>query len=196
MTTNYIGGNRDKYLTLLRSMLSDSRFEHTLRTEKKALYLSSIYKESMANAQTAALLHDILKNISKEESAALAAKYNIKVYTGGDNLLHGQLASCYIKEELNITDIDVLNAVKNHTAGRAGMSKLEKIIYLADLIEDGRQFPGVDELRSIAENDLDKAVYTACKHTINYLTSIDAPILGGTLELYNEFTIKRKEGNI
>ena len=193
MITNYIGSKREEYISLLRSMLKESRFQHTLRTEKKALELARRFGEDPAKAQTAALLHDILKNISKEENDALASKYNIKVNKGGENLLHGYLACRFIETELSITDPDIINAVKNHTAGRAGMSRLEKIIYLADLIEDGRDFPSVAELREISMRDLDEAVYAACRHTIQYLTATDTPIFGGTIELYNEYAIKRKE---
>ncbi len=195
MTKNYIGDARERYLAILRKKLKPSRFEHTLRTEAKALELTLRFGEDPANAQTAALLHDILKNATKEENEALMSKYNIILQPGGENLLHGTLAAHYIKDELGITDEDILNAVANHTAGRAGMSRLEKIIYLADLIEDGRDFPHVDELRQYSREDLDKAVYASCAHTIAYLVSVGSPILGGTIELYNDYALKSKERN-
>ena len=193
MTINYIGEKRECYIALLKRRLKPQRFEHTLRTEAKALELAQRFGEYPARTQTAALLHDILKNASKEENEALMSKYNITPQEGGENLLHGLLTACYISDELGVTDEDIINAVRNHTAGRAGMSRLEKIIYLADLIEDGRDFPHVEELRSLAEDDLDKAVYAACAHTIAYLVSVGSPILGGTIELYNDYALKERK---
>ncbi len=192
MCTNYIGDKREYYLRLLEKKLKPERLKHTLRTEQKALYLARLYGEDLGKTQTAALLHDILKNISEQETYKLAKKYNIDDFTVkyGKNLLHGLLASYYIKEELNIDDEDVINAVKNHTAGRADMSRLEKIIYLADMIEDGRDFPGVGKLRELSEKNLDEAVFAACRQTMSYLISICAPILGGTAELYNDYATK------
>ena len=195
MITNYIGEDRERYIELLRKKLKPSRIEHTLRTEKKALELSERFSGNMAKAQRAALLHDILKNISEQEKRELISKYNINgdvFLNGSENLLHGELAGCYIKDELGIDDEDVINAVKNHTAGRAKMSKLEKIIYLADLIEDGRDFPTVDEIRCAAKNDLDDAVFMACSHTIKYLVDMKMPILGGTIDLYNNYATNMK----
>ncbi len=195
MITSYIGKKRELYLEVLKKKLKSSRFEHTLRTEKKALELAKRFSVDLSKAQTAALLHDILKNISEEEKHSLISKYNIGPIfeqKGGENLLHGELASYYIKDEFQIDDEDIINAVKNHTAGRANMSKLEKIIYLADLIEDGRDFPSVDKIRKAAEENLDEAVFMACSHTIQYLVDSKMPILGGTIEMYNDYTTKMK----
>ena len=195
MITSYIGKKRELYLVVLKKKLKSSRFEHTLRTEKKAIELAKRFGVDLSKAQTAALLHDILKNISEEEKHSLISKYNIGPIfeqKGGENLLHGELASYYIKDEFQIDDEDIINAVKNHTAGRANMSKLEKIIYLADLIEDGRDFPSVDKIRKAAEENLDEAVFMACSHTIQYLVDSKMPILGGTIEMYNDYTTKMK----
>lgn len=195
MIMNYIGEERERYIELLRKKLKPSRLEHTLRTEKKALELAERFCEDMAKAQTAALLHDILKNVSEEEKGNLISKYNINgdiFLDGGENLLHGELAGHYIKDELGIDDEDIINAVKYHTAGRAGMSKLEKIIYLGDLIEDGRDFPSVDEIRCAAKDDLDDAVFMACSHTIKYLVDSKKPILGGTIDLFNYYAKNMK----
>ena len=195
MITSYIGKKRELYLEVLKKKLKSSRFEHTLRTEKKALELAKRFGVDLSKAQTAALLHDILKNISEEEKHSLISKYNIGPIfeqKGSENLLHGELASYYIKDEFQIDDEDIINAVKNHTAGRANMSKLEKIIYLADLIEDGRDFPSVDKIRKAAEKNLDEAVFMACSHTIQYLVNSKMPILGGTIEMYNDYTTKMK----
>ena len=192
MSTSYIGELREQYIALLKQKLKPSRFWHTLRTEAMAVTLALRFGESPAKAQEAALLHDLLKNISIEENEELMSKYNVSCLPEEVNLLHGRLAACYIRHELGVADEDVINAVNNHTAGRSGMSRLEKIIYLADLIEEGRSYYGVEKLRQLAEEDLDEAVFAACSQSICYLHKRGVPILGGTMELYNEFAIKRK----
>ena len=68
-------------------------------------------------------------------------------------------------------DEDIINAVSFHTTGRAGMSLLEKIIYVADAIEPGRSYPGVEEIRRAAEEDIDKACLISLAHTIEYVRS-------------------------
>lgn len=74
MITSYIGKKRELYLEVLKKKLKSSRFEHTLRTEKKALELAKRFSVDLSKAQTAALLHDILKNISEEEKHSLISK--------------------------------------------------------------------------------------------------------------------------
>ena len=74
-----------------------------------------------------------------------------------------------MRDKLDITDEDILNAVKYHTTGRAGMSTLEKVIYLADAIEPGRNYPDVDKVRKLAEISLEKACLFSMEHSINYI---------------------------
>ena len=76
-----------------------------------------------------------------------------------------------MENEYHIEDEDILNAVKFHTTGRAGMSLLEKIIYIADAIEPNRNYPGVEQLRKVAETDLDEACLLSLTNTIHFVNS-------------------------
>jgi len=84
-------------------------------------------------------------------------------------LLHGLAGMIRAEKEFSITDLDVLEAIRVHTTGKVHMSKLDKVIFLADYIEPNRNFPGVDELRRLAQQDLDKAVLLGFDNTINHL---------------------------
>lgn len=76
------------------------------------------------------------------------------------------------KEKYSVNDSDILNAVRYHTTGRPNMTNLEKIVYLADYIEPGRDFPGVEEMRAISYEDLDRALLSALEKTIVHVVSI------------------------
>ena len=99
-------------------------------------------------------------------------------------LLHGPAGAEYAKRNFEISE-NVYNACFYHTVGRKNMSKLEKIIYLADMIEENRTQEGVDELRKLAETDLDKALLQGIKNTISYLTEKGAKIHKNSIEAMN-----------
>ena len=98
----------------------------------------------------------------------------------------------YIKNELKIYDEDIINAVRYHTTGRAGMSLLEKVIYIADFTSADRSYPDVDVLREIVKKDLDEGVIYALRHTIVSLGSKTQPIHPDTLDAYNQLLSDRK----
>ena len=99
-------------------------------------------------------------------------------------VLH-QYVGAYLAEKcFGVEDGEVLDAIRYHTSGRAGMSELEKLIYLADLLEPGRSYPGVEELRELFERDLNACLLRALQEQIAYLRSIEKPIYGLTEEAY------------
>ena len=98
-----------------------------------------------------------------------------------------------IREELEIHDPEILTAVKYHTTGHAGMEKLTKIIYLADMIEPRRDFPGVEELREAARKDLDLAVHLAAAHTLDYILKHHKPMHPDSVGVYNDYLIHKEE---
>ena len=186
---------RQAYLALIESRLDRKRVQHTLGVEKEAMRLVRRYGGDMEKAQIAALLHDVAKKIKKKEKLNLAQIYNIEidlVSRQDPGLLHGPLAAEMMRRELGISDPDILNAVRYHTTGRENMSRLEKIIYLADLIEEGRDFPGVEELRELAEEDLDTALLEGMRHVLLYLVENRSPVQLLSIEAYNDL-LKKKE---
>ena len=118
-------------------------------------------------------MHDCAKYFTKDQVDFYVKKYNIKLdplETNNIALSHSVIGSFVIQDVFNIQDMDIINAVRYHTTGRENMSILEKIIFMADMIEEGRNFPGVDELRKLSFNgQLDKALITSLNNTIKFV---------------------------
>ena len=94
-----------------------------------------------------------------------------KKYMDNPNLAHGKIAAEMIQRDFNITDEDIINAVSYHTTGRPNMSLLEKVIYIAGAVEPNRSYPGVNDLRRVVKEDLDKAILLSLSRTIDYVSS-------------------------
>lgn len=122
-------------------------------------------------AYTAGLLHDVAKALSPEALLKAAEGSGIvvdEIERRSPGLLHGPVAAVWAQRELAITDQAILDAIRYHTTGRAGMSPLEMIIYTADLIEPGRRYPGVEALRELAGTDLAAACRAGLDQTLRY----------------------------
>ena len=100
-------------------------------------------------------------------------------------LWHAIVAPILGKKVFKIEDDEILNAMRWHTTGKENMSNLDKIIYLADLIEPSRNFNGLDELRKVAREDLDLAMIKALTHTIKFLLDRGVAIDGNTIKARN-----------
>ncbi len=128
--------------------LSEKRKIHTDGVRKTAALLAERFGADPEKADIAALCHDIYRGKTVDEINDYVNKIGLDTkYINNPNLAHGKIAAYVMESELGIDDGDILNAVKYHTTGRAGMSLLEKIIFIADAIEPGRDYPGVEEIR-------------------------------------------------
>ena len=157
---------------LIKERLSEKRFLHSLRVRDEAVKLARHYGCDEEKAEKAALLHDFCRNMSREESDAYVKKYGLNdKFLGNVSLAHSKVAARLLREEYGILDEEILRAIENHTTGRPGMSLLEKIIYVADAIEPGRDYPGLDELREMAYNNIDTACLLALDRSIQYVLS-------------------------
>lgn len=177
----------------MRLKLNNKRFEHSLNVELEAIKLAQIYGSDLKKARVAAIAHDSAKAHSDEELLRMAQSYTIKIDEIEYNfpqLLHGPVAAHICSAEFGIGDQDILNAIKYHTTGRKSMSLLEKIIYLADVIEPGRNFPGISDIREIALMDIDRALILACNSTLIYITNKNYLIHPLTIEFRNSLLLK------
>lgn len=182
-----------KIVCELKKKTTPKRYNHTIGVVDAAVYLAQKYGESTYDAKIAALLHDFAKDFTREQLMDYIRKNDLKVdeiMLRTHELLHGKVASHIAENDFGIKNKNILNAIENHTTGRKNMSKLEKIIYLADFIELGRNYPGVDTLRQIAEEDLDKAILKAFNNTIVYVISLDELLHPNTLYARNEILEK------
>ncbi len=164
---------------LVKGRLSEKRYQHTLNVKKMAVKLARRYGVNEEKAALAALLHDAAKEIPKEEMKAWMAQYP-QYAEGGESrpipVWHGVCAAILARTEWGVTDEAVLSAIACHTAGKPGMTKLDKIVYLADMTSKERDWPGVNKLRKLEMKDLDAAMLAALKQTNDFVLSQGKPL--------------------
>lgn len=180
---------RDEYLAAIKPRMPEKRYIHTMGVMETAINLAEKYGENPKSAETAAILHDIAKYADLEWMRKIAKENGLdaRLEGWGSEILHGPIGAWIAEDEFQITDEDILNAIRFHTTGRAGMSQLEKIIYIADMIEPNRKFDGVEKLRKKAQEDLDKAMRACIRHTISFLVQSKQAIYPVSIECYNDF---------
>lgn len=162
----------DKIKAHIEHNFSEKRRVHTYGVVNTAIELAKQYGCDVKKAELAALCHDLYRSIPVNVLNYYVKHLGLdKKYTDNPNLSHGKIAAEMIQRDYGITDSDIINAVSFHTTGRRGMSLLEKIIYIADAIEPNRHYPGVDQLRVMVKQDLDKACLMSLSRTIDYVTS-------------------------
>ena len=171
--------NQKQAKELVRSRLSDKRYEHTLNVRKMAVKLAKRHDADEDRAALAALLHDAAKEISKDEMRAIM-KAHPEYAEGGEArptpVWHGICAAILARTEWGVEDEAILSAIACHTAGKPGMSKLDKILYLADMSSAERDWPGVNKLRKLERKDLDAAMLMALKQTNDFVLSQGKPL--------------------
>jgi nicotinate-nucleotide adenylyltransferase len=179
---------------LLEKALTPKRFYHTCCVSNEAVKLAKLYDGDVEKARFAGLVHDITKDNSKEEQLRIVEKYSIildKVEAYSPKLLHAITGAAVLKYEHNITDSDILNAVRYHTTARAGMSLREKISYLADYISADRDYEGVDKLRVKIYESMQKGMEEALDYSICEVVEKHAPVHIDTVKARNELILSK-----
>lgn len=175
----------------MKKVQDKDRYEHTLAVSYTSACLAMLNNIETEKALRAGLLHDCAKCIPTEQKLSLCKQYGIAVSAlekRNPSLLHAKLGAVLAKEKYGETDIDVLNAIENHTTGRKNMSVLEKIVFIADYIEPNRsKAQNLTLIRKLAFSDIDAALVKILEDTLKYLEGtgmeID-PNTKDTLEFY------------
>ncbi|MBF8970211.1 bis(5'-nucleosyl)-tetraphosphatase (symmetrical) YqeK [Streptococcus sp. NLN76] len=185
----YLPFDRDDLLERLEQTLSPHRYQHVLNVEKAAIQLAEAYGQDPIKAGLAGLLHDYAKEKPDSYFQQLIQERNLDpdLLQWGNNLWHGYLGIYAIQEELGLENPEILEAIRVHTIGKAEMSPLDMILYVADYIEEGRNFPGVEEARRIAFSSLEGGVAYETAETLSFLAKKRIPIYPQTLETYNAY---------
>ena len=188
-TEDYYPGTREELISKLKASLSQERFEHCLRAEQCAIKLAKLNDYNLELASIAGLVHDYAKERSDSEFKKEIFQKNLdkSLLKWGNFIWHGEVGAEIIRDELNIKNKLVLDAVRNHTVGNVHMNTLDKIVYVADYIEPGRVFPDVDFARNIAFQNLDDAVKFETKHTLQYLMQANHKIYPEAILTYNKW---------
>lgn len=178
-----------------KEMLAPKRVPHVLGCEREAVRLAERWGADPYEAAAAGILHDITKKCTIEEQLLLCDKYGMIIdmsIVGMDKALHQMTGAAVAYGEFGVSEA-VRDAIRWHTTGKADMSLLEKIIYLADYIEPTRSFDGVEDLRRLCYEDLDKAMELGLRMTMDDLASKGAPVLAVSAEAYSWFKQQRGE---
>ena len=187
--------NFESYQSAIRTLLGDQRYEHSVCVSRAAAQLASRYGADEKKAETAGILHDIMKDLPREEQRNLMDRYGIRlteVERCAPKLWHAMLGAEYIRRELGVTDPEILQAVRYHTTGRENMTLLDKILFIADFISDDRDYPGVERMREAARNSLEEAMIAGIVFTIKDLADAKRPIHPDTIAAYNHTILQNQ----
>ena len=177
------------------SYLKPKRMPHVLGTEQEAVRLAERYGADVTKARIAALLHDCTKKLDMDEQLALCKKYHIpldELERKALKLLHSKTGAAIARHVYGVDD-EVYQAILYHTTGRANMTLLEKILYLADYIEPSREFandPDVVRLRETVYEDLDRGLLLGLTMTVTEMEGMGNPVHHDTLDARNDLIEK------
>ena len=184
---------KEKILEYIRMNLKESRLQHTYRVAETAVAMARREGADVRKAGIAALLHDCARNLPPEKLNSLVEELGLPDrYRDNVNLSHSKVGAAFAGRLFNIDDREILDAISYHTTGRCRMTTLEKIVFLADAIEPGRDYPGVEAIRDAAEESLDRGCLKSLEGTIEFLKAADKFIDNDTIEAFND--IKEKIG--
>ena len=176
----------------MESILSSKRYTHTLGVAYTAAALAMAHGEDMEKAMTAGLLHDCAKSMHGSELVAICEKAHLNVTAvergNPTALLHAKAGAYLAERKYGVSNMDILNAIRYHTTGHPDMSRLEKILYIADYIEPGRkQLAELEMIRRLAFQDLDWTMEKILANTLAYLRTTDNQVDDMTSRTYEYY---------
>lgn len=184
-----------EFFEIIKNRLAPKRLYHSICVAEKAKHLAEKYGADPEKAYTTGLVHDIMKNESVEDMLQLIENDG-QVLTESEKAitvtLHAIAGEVYLRKNLGVTDEEVLSAVRWHTTGKEDMSLFEKIIYVADLVSEDREYPDVKEVRQLAEENLDKTLLRGLSFTIEDNAKKYKLIHIDTVKAYNYYAERIK----
>lgn len=181
------------YNALLLEKLSKKRYKHSLAVMERAVFLAEKNGADAEKARLAGLLHDIMKDTEQKKLLQFIEDSGILLTVedrAAPQLWHAIGGAAYLQRELGIADEDVLQAVRYHTTGRAGMSLLEKVIYLADLTSADRDYPDFQKTSALTDQNLDQGLLYSMKFLICDLAGRGRLLHPDTLACYHELVLQ------
>ena len=188
----------EQYCDRLTAMLSPKRLYHSEYVRIRAIELAEKHGADREQAALAGYLHDICRGMTPEEQLKYLSVHGIlldrltRLYPP---LWHAPCGALYLEKELGISDTAVLDAVRYHTTGRAGMSLLEQVIFLADATAQDRNYPGVDEQRTLSDVSLPAAMCEALRYEIARHVQNGQPVVTDAWQAYNFFGMESTNEN-
>ncbi|MBR4858732.1 MAG: nicotinate (nicotinamide) nucleotide adenylyltransferase [Clostridia bacterium] len=184
-----------EYRKILYPKLDGYRINHSECVSECAATLAQRYGADTEKARLAGLLHDVMKNASADEHFAVLEKSGecfSKLELTNPKVWHQITGAAFLKSEGITDDEEILGAVRWHTTGRADMTLLEKVVYIADFISVDRSYPDVGVVRKLAQTSLEEAILYTARYTIKKLVSADLPVHPATVDCYNDMILHLK----
>ena len=191
----------DWVMEKLKAALKPERYEHSVGVMETAVTLAARFGADEEKAKIAGILHDCAKNIAPEESYRLCGVYGLTldaVTQRSYKMVHQYLGAELAREAYGVTDVEILDAIRCHTTGKADMTQLDKVLYLADFTEPNRDkepFAGLDTLRELCETDIDEAMCFALKISIKSIADRGLLMHLDTVHAWNWFWTKKLTQN-
>jgi predicted HD superfamily hydrolase involved in NAD metabolism len=185
-----------KIIKRIKNLLGPSRFKHSLRVRDKILHLSRFHNIDTKKAGVAGLLHDVSRYMDRNGLLKFAEKTGMKIDAIErlePKLLHAQISAYIAKTKFGIKDRQILQAISSHTLGRENMTMLEKIVYVADHVEEGRSHAGAAHARHLAEEDINQAIVAISTSMIKYLIGNGLPVHPMTVKVRNHYLLKHEQ---
>ena len=187
----------DEMRQALQARVKASRYRHSLGVSQTAEQLARIYGVDQNEAAVAGLLHDWDKSLTGDELKRKSKKLKLagkEVREHATGVLHSWTAAATLRDEFPELSDAVLQAIGRHTCGAVGMSDLDMVVFVADIIEPGRDFPDIEGLRAaVGEVCLEELFYRTYKANFMYLLSADMVVAPPSLDVYNSLVVERKK---
>ena len=179
-----------------KKMLTARRYRHTGNVAKAARGLALRWGADPDKAELAGWLHDIVKEKNAAELLQLMAQDGIiagLTRSRPKPIWHGPCGAIYAKHSLGVEDEEILSAIACHTTGRAGMTLMDKVLFLADVVSEEREFEGVEEIRALGQKDIDAAVIAAMEENVRYLNNAQKPLDKDTTEALQDMKAQHEQ---
>lgn len=186
----------DAYEKLIKERLSKKRFNHSMNVAEACFDLAERYGEDKKRCYLAGLLHDVMKEDSKEKQREMTIASGLSpdpAECETPALWHAVAGAVFVRDELKISDEEIIRAIRFHTIGCAEMSLLEKIVYLGDMISEDRDYKDVDKFRDFCYDDIDKAMSIALIYNVQSVCKKCGLIPRYSFEAYNYYMKFNKE---
>jgi len=189
--------NREQLIGIVSGQMPAKRWKHVEGVMHTAVELARRYGADPVKADLAALLHDLAKfwPVERQEAVIRENRLNTELLDHDKQLLHAEVAAFISQRDYGVDDPEVLDAIRYHTSGRVGMTPMDKIVCLADYIEPGREFPGVERIRELAEVSLEEALLAGFDSTISFLLEKKKAIFPLTVLARNDLIAQLKKRN-
>ncbi len=180
--------DKQQMIESIRSGMPERRWQHVQGVISTSIMLAGRFGADPDKAELAAILHDLAKYwpVDRMEEAIREEGADLGILSYDKELWHAPAGAWISRRDYGVTDVEVLDAVRYHTSGRVGMTLLDKVVCLADYMEPGRDFPGVDGIRELAGTDLDAALRAGFDSTIRFLLEKGKVVYPLTLAARND----------